>query len=480
MSTGRVAAKGAKVTLIGQWSKLVIQLGSTVLLARILAPSDFGLYSMIIALAGLATMLGDFGLSTASIQAKEISQHQRSNLMWLNIGLGVTVATIFFFSAGPIADFYGQPVLEDIAKVLAINFVLQSITTQFSANAARSLRFTLLSVADIAAQVVAFVVAIVLGLFGAGVWALVAQQLTVSLVTLVMITSTAHWLPSLPHKAPMRSLLTFGFNTFGVQVVNYLSSNVDSVVLGRVAGAQTLGFYDRAYQLFRLPVLQIASPMSRVAIPLLSRIQDDLPRINRYLAGAQSLIVYIVGAIFFVAAALSEPLIALVLGPGWSQSALFFSILAVGGLFQTVGYVYYWAFVSLGLTGLQLRYSLITRALMIGLIIACSAFGAVGVAVAVSGGLILNWVVLTLFPMRKTGLDVGLLVRSALVPLAVNLVVFVAVAGTRLLWTENLLDIVQLLIGGGVTLVIYAAAYFAIPAVRRGLSQAFSLIRKAV
>ncbi|MBO0982879.1 lipopolysaccharide biosynthesis protein [Rathayibacter sp. SD072] len=480
MSVGRTAARGAKVTLIGQWSKFVLQTGSTVVLARLLAPDDYGLFAMIVALAGLATLLGDFGLSTASIQAKEITQHQRSNLLWLNILVGLVIATAFFFAAPAIANFYGRPELADIARVLSANFILQSVTTQFVANASRNLRFKLLAIADVVAQALAFAAAVAIAVLGGGVWALVFQQLTISAVLLAVVVSTSRWLPSLPHRAPMRPLLTFGLNTFGVQAINYVSANVDTVLLGRFWGPQALGFYTTAYQLFRLPVQQIAAPMSRVALPVLSRSQDDLPAMNRYLQRAQTFIVYVLGAAFFLAAALAPPLVELVLGPQWGLSATLFAILAIGGLFQSMGYVYYWAFVSLGLTGLQLRYSLITRTFMVLLIVAGVAFGSVGVAVAVALGLFLNWLVLSIFPMRKTGLDVGALMRRAALPMLVHVTVFAAVFSERWFLTAGLISPAQLAIGVMTGIACYAIWFLLCKPVRRGVLETVAVVRKAL
>ncbi|PPG52783.1 lipopolysaccharide biosynthesis protein [Rathayibacter sp. AY1E9] len=480
MSTGSAAAKGAKVTLLGQWSKFVLQTASTVVLARLLAPDDFGLFAMVVAIAGLATLLGDFGLSTASIQAKEISQHQRSNLLWLNVLVGLVVAAVFFSCSTVIAAFYARPELEDVARALSLNFVLQSVTTQFVANASRNLRFRLLAVADVSAQAVAFATAVVIASVGGGVWALVLQQLTISAAMLIIVVSTSRWVPSLPHRAPMRPLLTFGLNTFGVQAVNYISANVDNVLLGRFWGPQALGFYDRAYQLFRLPVQQIAAPMSRVALPILSRHQDDLRTMNRYLQRAQVFIVYVLGAAFFLAAALAPPLVELVLGPQWSISASLFAILAIGGLFQSMGYVYYWAFVSLGLTGLQLRYSLITRTFMVLLIVAGVPFGSTGVALAVSLGLLLNWLVLSLFPMRRTGLDVASLLRGAALPMLVHATVFAAVFSERWFLTVHLLAPVQLAIGGVTGIACYAIWFLLCAPVRRGVHETVAVVRKAL
>ncbi|TQL54756.1 lipopolysaccharide biosynthesis protein [Subtercola boreus] len=416
MSLAGSAARGAATTLGGQWIRFVIQIVSLAVLARLLVPGDYGIISMVTAIVGVATLLGDFGLSMASIQSQNLEDGQRSNLFWINTALGVVLGLLIFFAAVPIAAFYGRPELVDVARSLSLVFLFNALAAQFRAETSRKLRFKWLATADVAAQAIAMVLAIALAVLGAGYWALVVQQITVAFITLVVLVIAAKWLPGLPtRRVPMRSLLGFGANTMGVQLVNYLSANVDNILIGRVWGASALGFYDRAYQIFRLPLMQIAAPMSRVAFPILSRLQND-PAFDKYIQRAQLILSYVMGGVFFVAAALAEPLIEIVLGPGWNESKAIFRILAIGGVFQALGYVYYWVFLAKAMTGIQLKYAIISRSLMVVFMIVGVFWGPIGVAIGGTAGLILNWVVLTIFAIPKTGVNVRALVLTAVRP----------------------------------------------------------------
>ncbi|WP_317228727.1 lipopolysaccharide biosynthesis protein [Clavibacter sp. MX14-G9D] len=460
------AARGAATTVGGQWIRFLIQLLTLAILARILNATDFGILSMVMAIAGIASLLGDFGLSMASIQARELSAAQRSNLFWINAVLGALLSVSVFSLAVPISLFYGRPELIPVCQALSVVFLLNALAAQFKAEVTRSLRFRWLAATDVLGQAVASAAAIALALIGWSYYALVAQQLVLAAVTLMSVIIGAQWLPGLPSRGSgMRALIGFGANTMGVQLVNYVSGNADSVLIGRVWGAGALGVYDRAYQIFRMPLQQIAAPMTRVVFPLLSRAQDS-PRFDHYVQRAQLILAYGMGGVFFFAASTADPLIDLLLGPGWDESKIIFRILALGGVFQALGFVYYWVFLARALTGMQLRYSIITRTAMVVFMAVGVVFGPVGVAVGSTTGLVVNWVVLSIFAAPRAGIDIHALLRQAARPVALGTGVLAVSLPTSAM-TSGLGALGQLLVVGAVGLAFVSLALAAVPAIRR-------------
>ncbi|MBT2538267.1 lipopolysaccharide biosynthesis protein [Arthrobacter sp. ISL-69] len=474
------AARGAKATLLGQWLKFAVQLTATVILARLLAPSEFGLFSMIIAFAGLATLLGDFGLSSAAMQAKSLSDQQRSNLFWMNTGIGVLCTVLAFLCAPLIAGFYGQPRLTAAVQTLAPTFVLQAAISQLTANAARSLRFKLLAQVDVTAQLVGFSTALVLATAGAGVTALVAQQLAIALWTLLILSVAGRWVPKLPRRAEMKSLVGFGVNSFLVQLLTYVSSNVDSVLLGRFWGPVPLGLYDRAYQLYRMPIQQIATPLTRVVLPMLSRRQDERAWVSEKLVQIQRIVAYVVGGVFVVLGSMAWSVVGVLLGANWLESAPVLAILALGGVFQSIGYVYYWAFLITNQTGVQLRASIITRSLMVIFIAGGVVFGPIGVAVGVTAGLISNWLILSRWPMRTTGLNVRHLVMAVIRPITIHLLVNLPVALVGAIYVDQLPSLSLLGLQVGIVIVLYGVVFFSYKSFREDLIAIRIILRKAL
>lgn len=480
MTLSKTAVRGAVATVGGQWLKFMIQTLGIVILSRLLTPDDFGLYAMVMAVVGIALLLGDFGLSLASIQAEDVTASERTNIFWTNVLIGLVCGTAVFLAADLVAAFYDTPELADVVRLLSLVFVLQAAKAQFAANASRAFRFKLLAWVDIGSQGLALAAAVTGAVLGAGVWSLVLQQLTAAAVALVWLALASTWHPGLPRRrTSIRRFVAFGTNTMGVQVVNYVSANIDSVLLGRSFGSYDVGLYDRAYQLFRLPLQQIAAPMTRVALPVLSRVTDDR-QFESYIVRAQMILTYGLGGAFAIAVAVAYPLLDVVLGPGWGLTPLLFSILALGGIFQTMGYVYYWIFLAKNKTALQLKFSVATRLLMIGLIVLGLRWGVVGVAVAVSTGLAVNWLVLSVWAVPRAGIATRALVLCAVRPLTVFAVMVAAARGAAALLDGHLGPVLELLALLGVCALVLAGATACIPAVRRDARSIITTLRKGL
>lgn len=482
MSLAGDAARGAAATLSGQWIRFAIQLLSLAILARLLDAADFGVIAMATSIVGIATVLGDFGLSLAAIQSQSLSDAQRNNLFWLNALLGLALAAAFIALAGPIALFFGEPAVRDVTQVLSSVFLINAIAAQFKAETTRQLRFRWLAAGDVSAQFLGMIVAVAAAFAGAGYWAVVLQQVTVALVTLIVVVIAARWFPGMPSRsADMKPLIAFGTNTLGVQLVNFASSNADSILIGRVWGASALGFYDRAWQIFRIPLLQIAAPMTRVALPILSRLQGD-PAFERYVQRAQLILTYLMGGFFFIAAAVAAPTIDIVLGPGWDQSKPIFQVLAIGGVFQALGYVYYWVFLATAQTALQLRFSVIGRLLMIGFMAVGVIFGPLGVAIGSTAGLVVNWLILTIFAVPRAGIRVRPLVTTAIRPFVIYSLGVTITIPLSIFVTGDMVAVFELLLLSGIFAVYLGLAALLVPGFRRDVSliwDAVKRIRKA-
>lgn len=389
---GASASRGAAFTMGGQLARVLIQLLGVAVLARLLSPGDYGLIAMVVAIIGVGELVRDFGLSSASIQAKTLSSEQRDNLFWISTGLGSFFAALVIACSPLIAALYGEPRLQILSIALSSTFILNGMSAQFRAGLTRTLKLGTLSLIEIVAQAIGLGVGILMALFGTGYWALAGQQIGQGLVLLVGMAIFSRWRPGRYHRAaPMRGLMSFGLNLFASQLLVYASRNVDSVVIGARLGAEPLGLYNRAFQLLLLPLNQINAPASRVALPVLSRLQDEASRYRDYLIAGQTVVLQVVMAVFSVGCALADPLVRLVLGDQWSGSVPLFQILCVAGAFQAAGYATYWVFLSKGLTKSQLSYSLATRPALIGLILVGSIWGVTGVAWAYSLGTMALW-----------------------------------------------------------------------------------------
>ncbi|MFD1810856.1 lipopolysaccharide biosynthesis protein [Rhodococcus gannanensis] len=459
-SLGTVAARGATVTVAGQAAKFGIQFGGIVVLARLLEPSDFGLVAMVIAVVGVCEVLRDFGLSSAAVQARTLTERQRSNLFWINTGIGAGLTLIVLLCAPLIAGLFDEPRLTSITQVLSVTFLLSGLATQFRAHLTRQMKFGRLAVADIVAQSGGLLAGIALAVGGAGYWAIVGQQVVQALLMPAVTAAWGRWMPGLPHRhEPMRDLLSFGWHLMGTQLLQYASKNVDSVIVGHQFGATNLGYYNRSSQLVNGPLNQLNVPASTVALPVLSRLQDDPPRYRRFLLHGQTALMTLVVGGFLCAAALAGPAVEILLGPSWTPATDLFRLFAIGAAFQGAGYATYWVFTSKGITAAMLRYAIVVRTLSISLLVAGAWWGMIGVAWAYVVGVALSWLLGLLWISRASDAPVREMFANGLRTLLVY-----GVASTAAYTASRLVDgpIAEVVTGIGAliaTCAVIAAGY---------------------
>jgi PST family polysaccharide transporter len=411
---GGRAVRGAAVTLAGQGVRILVQVLSVVVLSRILSPRDYGLLAMVTAVIGVADIFRDLGLSTAAVQARVLTERQRTNLFWINTALGLLLTTAALFLAPVLAAMYGQPELVEICRILAVTFLLNGVATQYRADLNRSLRFGWLAAADVLAAVMGFGVAVTMARSGAGYWALVGQQVVQYSVMLALVVAGARWWPRLPSRgADMGALLRFGWHMVGTQVIGYVSNNADSVIIGTRLGPGPLGLYNRAFQLLMTPLTQVRAPTTQVALPVLSAVQDDDDVFVVYVKKGQLALGYTLIAGLGIVLGAAPELVAVLLGDQWQAAAPLLGLLALAGALQTLGFVNYWVYLARGLTRELMRYSLIQAAIKITCVAVGSQWGVVGVAAGYALGPALTWPLSFWWLSRSTSLPMRPLVASA-------------------------------------------------------------------
>lgn len=475
---GLAATRGAGVTLVGQGLRFGVQVASLVVLARLLSPADFGLVAMVTALLGAADIVRDFGLSSAAIQARTLDDSERTNLFWANLGIGVLCALAVAAAAPLVVWFYGDRRLLVIVFALSWVFVANGASTQFRAELSRNLRFSALVTVDVAAQVVGISSAVVAAVLGAGYWAIVTQQMVVVVVTLGLCVVLCPWRPGRPHRqVSVRRFFSYGGGVLATQLIAYTTRNVDNVAIGGYWGAQPLGLYSRAYQLLMTPLNQINAPLTRVALPILARVQDDKPLYQHYLERAQLVGCYLTATVLAVAAGLAQPIVGLLFGARWSAVAPLFALLALGGIFRAVSQISYWIFLSRGLTGAQLRLYLVTRPVSIAVMLSGLPWGPTGVAIGCSVAYFLDFLVQLWWAGRVADVRTWPLLRKALQCI---LLVGAPAGAMALLGTRLAAPLLLQLLNGTALAALYVALVgLAVPPVRRDLVLVLRFARRA-
>lgn len=414
-SLGSTAARGALTMLTGQGMRILLQFAGVVVLARLLSPHDYGLLAIVVVIIGVGEIFRDFGLSSAAVRAPELTSEQGSNLFWINTGIGIVLGGTLFAVAAPLAAMYGQSEVRPIAQAMAIIFVVNGLATQFRAHLMRGLRFRWLAIVDVLAAALALGVAIGGALLGWEYWALVAQQITQALVILLGAALGARWRPGRPRRdVSVRPFVRFGANLVLSQVVNYGTNNVDTALVGYAYGAAPLGLYNRAYQLVVTPLSQIQSPVTSVAIPILSKIQEDQKRFSVYLVRGQLALGYPISLGLVTVALAAEPVVDLMLGEKWLAAVPLLQLFALAGVARNLAFVGYWVYVVRGLSGSLFRYSLVTGAIRVLCVVIGAQWGVVGVAAGLALAPWLAWPISLLWLSRVTTVPTRALYAGAL------------------------------------------------------------------
>ena len=352
--------RSGAITLTSQGLSFVIQLGSTMILARILTPDDYGMMAMVVAITGLASIFLNLGLSTATIQRAEITHEQVSTLFWINAGIGALLMLVVAGLSPVIAWFYKTPELAWVAAVLSTKFLINGLSVQHQALLNRQMRFLAQAVINVGALIAGIAVAIIAALYDYGYWALVLNNLTISVCTVVGAWFATRWLPGLPRRdAGVGSLVKFGADIVGFNVINYFSRNLDNILIGRFHGSAPLGLYSKAYQILMMPITNLRNPMNNVAMPALSRLQNEPEKYRNYYMKFISILAFLSMPLVVFLFVCSDQVISLVLGEKWLDASKIFKILAVIAFIQPVSTTWGLVLLSTGKSRRYLRWGVI-------------------------------------------------------------------------------------------------------------------------
>ncbi|MDH2443003.1 oligosaccharide flippase family protein [Amnibacterium sp. CER49] len=403
-------------TLYGQWGRYALQIASLVVLTRLLPPSAYGIAAMGATITGLATVLSDLGLSLSALRTVNISQQEQSNLFWLNGAIGIGAGALVLCIAPLAAQFYSSPAVVAYLGAVAMIFPASGFAVQHRVRLQLAGRVGVLAYGDLAAQASGFAAAVAAALLEGGVGALACAILIPAYVQLLIAVFSDRWKPSRFNKAgSMAHHLRFGRNSSILQVLNYIGSNIDTVMLGRLQGTTATGLYNRAFQLVSLPIQQIATPLTRVMLPHMARairegrFPEEVQRIQRRLCWVT---LPLLGMLF----SCGPTLVSTVFGSRWGQTGSLVQVLAIGGAFQAAGYIYYWGLLALGRTSLLLLTELPGRALAIVGVVSVAPSGPTAVAQVMSMSYIAIWCSSTLVLGRVRSANFPNLIKPALAP----------------------------------------------------------------
>ena len=306
------------------------RLVGTAILARIVIPEQWGLVSIVLAVTALAEEFRDLGLSSATVQSREISHEQVTNLFWVNTLGGLALALIICALSPILSSFYNDQRLILITIAISSNFFWAGLTVQHSALLRRKMKLPQLSIINLSANILSTVIAVVLALNKFGYWALVWREVSRNVFILVGYYIACPWIPSLPYRnCDIRKLLFFGRDLALTGVLGAIVTSLDRLIIGKLFGPSSVALYRQAQQLIMTPVNSLLSPILSVTEPGLCALQSDRERFRRYYEKILLIVSLISMPIGFFIAVYSKEITRLVLGEKWIDASLFLLIFGV-------------------------------------------------------------------------------------------------------------------------------------------------------
>jgi len=421
------------VLLSAQAVRVVGQMGTLVVLARLLPPSAFGLLAMVGAIGLILDLVKEFGLSAATIQKHNITQAQVSALFWINSSVGAVLGAGLFLAAPLLARFYDQPELVDVARWMSLAFVASGLAVQHWALLRRQMRFGAIASLETSADFLSFAAGIGLALWGAGYWALVAQRLCGPLFQLFGSWILCRWRPNAPRPTEgVRALLGYGASVTGSQLAVAFARSIDQILIGWLWGAALLGLYERTTRLLMMPVNAIGAPVYAAAMPALSRLIEQPDRYRSLFGQVMQKIALLTMPAFALSAVTSDWVVAILFGPSWTQAVPLVALFSVAAttlpVAQSAGLLY----MTQARTTEMLRASLIDAAITVVSILAGLHWGVVGVAGSLAVVGVLVRMPLTFWLATRHGpVSVGVLWRAIAPPASAAITVALSVGCLR-------------------------------------------------
>lgn len=323
--------------LLSQGLATGLQMATTIVLARLLLPRDFGIVGMATMVTGLASIFRDLGLGQALVQRRSIEKVHLASAYWGTVVMGVLLAGLTILIAPYAGAFFKEPRLVAVLRVMSVSFLISPLATVPNALLQRNLDFRRPFYAGIAGSVVAAAVGITMALQGYSYWSLVWASLASTLAAAIAICLvTRHFPPLVPRFRGIRDLYGFGVGVTGASLFNYIAQQADYFVVGRWLNSAALGLYTRAFTLVHQPLAQVSGILSPVLFPAFSQMQNDPSRARDVYLRIVSLVSMVCWPALVLLAVTAPELVPVVFGKQWFGSIIPIQVMALSGLLRPI------------------------------------------------------------------------------------------------------------------------------------------------
>lgn len=365
-----VVASGFMWNAFQKYSVLGVTFFSSIILARLLTPYDYGCIGMLQIFIALATIMIDCGFGTALLQKKRPTQEDYSTIFYWNIFVSIISYIILFFAAPYISKFYKIDLLTSVLRVEGLILFINALKMVQSNILRKTFQFKSMAITVVISSVISIFTTIIMAYYGYGVWSLVMQQLLISFLPMIAFGFITKWKPLFHFSfKSFKELFGFGSFMFLSGIINTLADNVQGLLIGRFYTPTTMGYYAKAKTTEGLASTGISQIIDSMALQLYSEVQDDLDTLRNILKRLTSTLAYITCPIIISLVLIAKPLFIIMYSERWVSCVPYFQVLAFAGIAVCLQSVNLQAIAAIGKSKTVFFWTLIKRMMNIGIII---------------------------------------------------------------------------------------------------------------
>lgn len=459
-SLTKSAVRGVTWFGIAQIMAQVLRFASMIILARLLAPADFGAVAAAAIAQDLLLQLGDFGFSEAIVQRKNITSAHLSTSFWLGLGFGILFCILTVGISPVMGVFFRNELVGRLLAVSSVTFLIAPLRFVHGSLMRKELQFFRFSFADIGQSLVYVAATVAMAFAGLGAWSLILGGIAGQIALCILRWVLRPWRPSFLFKVQcVKDLWGFGLNLTGTRIVQFVGGKSDSLIVGRYLTVATLGFYNMAGKIPGLISQTMFMTLQRVAFPTFSVIQDEDERLRRGFIMSQTYISMLVLPLFVGLAIVTPELVRVVFGEKWTPSIVPMEILCITALASSLSVTAGPVARAKGRPDLELKIGLLGVGLIVPSLLVGIRFGMVGIAAGTAVTNVMVWLAIQVVANRVIGLRIKDYLYSLGPAVFGSVVMALAMLGFRFAGITMLkLADVWLLIGSGLLgVVVYLA-----------------------
>lgn len=342
----------------------------SVVLSRLLLPNDYGTVAIVLIFINIANVFVTSGFSTALVQNKEANDVDFSTNFFCSLGMSIIVYGIMFIISPFIADFYEMPELVLIIRVFSLRIPLSAFSAIQHAYVERHMLFKRYFFSTLFGTLVSGVVGIYLAYKGAGVWALIAQYFTNTIIDILVLLFTIDWKPQLVFSVESaKKMVGYGSKILLADLSGTFFDQLRGLIIGKIYTSSDLAYYNKGNQLPNLITTNVSASIMTVLFPAISNISDDNERVKELTRKATKTMAYIIMPMLFGLACVSKPLIILLFTEKWTQTIPYIQILSIACAVGMIGSVSLQTVKAVGRSDIILKIEFIKKPVYLFLLI---------------------------------------------------------------------------------------------------------------